>query len=55
MFIFKQILDKLKRQLSAMASGGVKYYAPMDIAVSPIEISFIHLELLAELEGFYEN
>ena len=53
MSIFKQILDRLTPQFAPSIASRHQYFAPMDIAVPPIEVSFIHLELLTELDAYY--
>ena len=53
MSILKKILDRLTPQFVPSVASHHKYSAPMDIAVYPIEVSFIHRELLAELDAYY--
>ena len=53
MSIFKKIFDRLTPNFAPSVARHYKYFVPMDIAVSPIEVSFIHLELLAELDTYY--
>jgi hypothetical protein len=50
---FKNIASKILIWFSHSNENEIRFYAPMDVAVPPMEIDFIYFELSTELNDFY--